>query len=167
MPKITPLTVPRSSALRYTLHCPTDLTAPRTTRTYVADVLWAQRLTDLLDDAVLCTSELMTNACVHAKGAEGAVLRMAVDVRGPVPLRVTVYDGDAETTPRLLEGYAPESGRGLWLVDMLSRGRWGTVPGAPLPGGGKGVWFELGVPDAGDLPPIEHQGSCFPGARDR
>lgn len=160
MPKITPQTGPQPPAprlpRRYNLYCPTGLTAPRTARTYVAGVLHRHTLTGLLDDAVLCTSELMTNACVHAKGAGGAVLRMAVDVRGPVPLRVTVYDGDATAGPRLLEGYEPESGRGLWLVDMLSRGRWGTVPGAPLPGGGKGVWFELGAPGAADSTPPAH-----------
>lgn len=146
MPKITPQTGPR----HYTLYCSTDLTVPRTARTYVTAVLHRHALTGLLDDAVLCTSELMANACLHARGAEGAVLRVAVDARGPVALRVTVYDGDAGTAPRLLEGYDPESGRGLWLVDMLSQGRWGTVTGAPLPGGGKGVWFELGAPGADD-----------------
>jgi hypothetical protein len=61
-------------------------------------------------------------------------------------VRVTVYDGDRAARPRLLEGYDAESGRGLWLVDTVTGGRWGTEADAPLDGGGKGVWFELGRP---------------------
>jgi hypothetical protein len=33
---------------------------------------------------------------------------------------------------RHADGYDSESGRGMWLVDALTEGRWGTEPGAPL-----------------------------------
>ncbi|XES00742.1 ATP-binding protein [Streptomyces sp. S1D4-11] len=53
----------------YTLFCPPLETSPHIARDFVASVLRAQRLDDeLVDAATLCTSELVTNACVHAKG---------------------------------------------------------------------------------------------------
>lgn len=143
-PEPTPPTSPGLPRV-YTLYCPAARTAPRTARDFVAFTLNCQGLPLLIDDAVLCTSELVTNACVHAKSPAGSVLRIVIDGCGPVPLHVAVYDGDSGTKPRMLQGYAPESGRGLWIVDALTEGRWGTVQGAPLVGGGKGVWFELGV----------------------
>ncbi|MEV0226721.1 ATP-binding protein [Streptomyces sp. NPDC050704] len=130
----------------YTLCCPSLDTSPRVARDFVASVLRSQRLGDLADDAALCTSELVTNACVHAKGAD-AVLRLAVG-GCLAAVRVTVYDEDLRP-PAMGEGYDGESGRGLWLVDTLTNGRWGTELTAAAPlghsPGGKGVWFELGV----------------------
>ncbi|GHH76292.1 hypothetical protein GCM10018793_21610 [Streptomyces sulfonofaciens] len=142
-----PAAPPPLTPCHYEIYCSTTAltpTAPKIARDYVTAVLKSRHMTLLVDDAAVCTSELMTNACLHARNSVGAVLRMVVDVAGPVALRVTVHDGDPGNQPRLLEGYDPESGRGLRLVDMLTEGHWGTVPGAPLPGGGKGVWFELG-----------------------
>jgi hypothetical protein len=117
----------------------------------VAAVLRSHELDELIGDAELCTSELVTNAWVHAcQGIVGAVLHLAVDRQPTVrtgTVRITVYDADRVGRPRLLEGYDPESGRGLWLVDALTGGRWGTVTGAPCEpfrAGGKGVWCELG-----------------------
>ncbi|WP_328771174.1 ATP-binding protein [Streptomyces sp. NBC_00286] len=121
-------------------------TTPRVARDFVASVLRSQQLGDLADDAALCTSELVTNACVHAKGAD-AVLRLAVG-EPLAAVRVTVYDGDLQP-PVLREGCHGESGRGMWLVDALTEGRWGTEPDAAHsvgpPPGGKSVWFELGA----------------------
>ncbi|MFI1730357.1 ATP-binding protein [Streptomyces acidicola] len=103
----------------------------------------------LVDDATLCTSELVTNSCVHAKGT-GAVLLLTAEREA---VRVTVYDED-RTPPALREGYDGESGRGLWIVDALTEGRWGTELPAPRLGldgsEGKGVWFELGKGPSGE-----------------
>lgn len=129
----------------YTLFCPPLDTSPRIARDFVASVLRAQRLDDFVDPAALCTSELVTNACVHAKGI-GSLLWLAVESSG---VRVTVYDGE-QSPPVMRHGYDGESGRGMWLVDALTEGRWGTAPGAPLGLGdvnGKGVWFELVSPN--------------------
>lgn len=83
--------------------------------------------------AELLTSELATNAVVHA----GTAFTVTVKVRRGA-LRVTVRDGSA-TLPRLKEAGPYEvAGRGLALVATLSS-RWGM---APVPGG-KAVWFEL------------------------
>ncbi|WP_405861640.1 ATP-binding protein [Streptomyces sp. NBC_01515] len=58
----------------YTLICPPLDTSPHIARDFVATVLRTLELDRaLVDDAILCTSELVTNACVHAKGGDGAV----------------------------------------------------------------------------------------------
>ncbi|MDQ0991226.1 ATP-binding protein [Streptomyces sp. V3I7] len=127
----------------YTLHCPRLDTSPRIARDFVASVLRAQQLGVFVGDATACTSELITNSCVHATGA-GAVLRIATDTAA---VRVTVYD-EGQAVPALREGYDSESGRGLWVVDALTEGRWGAGPGNRLGldgAGGKSVWFELGA----------------------
>ncbi|MBP5869096.1 ATP-binding protein [Streptomyces sp. LBUM 1485] len=118
-------------------------------RDFVATVLRALGLDTLVDAAALCTSELVTNACVHAKGG-GSVLRLAVE---SWRVRVTVYDGD-ETPPVMREstpGGWEEGGRGLYLVDALTEGHWGTSATAPDGDGltrpdGKAVWFDLAAP---------------------
>ncbi|MBZ5739162.1 ATP-binding protein [Nocardioides mangrovi] len=95
--------------------------------------------TESTETALLLTSELVTNAVLHAGG--NPVLD--IDVQ-PARLRVTVTDGgaplpdqpDAPVTPAPLA----ESGRGLFLVETLAD-RWGSEPRSPY---GKAVWFELG-----------------------
>ncbi|WP_369248350.1 ATP-binding protein [Streptomyces sp. R41] len=125
----------------YALLCPPLATSPCIARDFVASVLRAQRLDALVDTATLCTSELVTNACVHAKG-DGSALWLSVE---PSRVRVIVYDGDEnppvtrELTP---EGWE-QGGRGLHLVDALTDGRWGAVPSHPE---GKAVWFDLSMP---------------------
>ncbi|WP_409239333.1 ATP-binding protein [Streptomyces sp. PA5.6] len=121
-------------------------TSPRIARDFVASVLRSRRLDGLVDSAVLCTSELVTNACVHAIGV-GSLLWLVVEAAG---VRVTVYDGSPDALPVVREGDGDaESGRGLWLVDAVCEGHWGSGPGAPFGAGGagvgKGVWFELRV----------------------
>jgi hypothetical protein len=131
----------------YTHFCPSHDTSPSIARDFVATVLRARRLDALVDAATLCTSELVTNACTHAKGGDSA-LWLAVGARS---VRVFVFDGD-ENPPviRELGAYVwGEGGRGLQLVHALTEGRWGTAPavphGLPYPDG-KAVWFDLGAP---------------------
>jgi anti-sigma regulatory factor (Ser/Thr protein kinase) len=89
-----------------------------------------------VETAVLLTSELATNAVLHAQGE--VVVRVQV---GPDLLTVTVTDTSPRTpalrTPRL----DATGGRGLVLVEALSS-RWGSR----LVRGGKAVWFELALP---------------------
>lgn len=96
----------------------------------------------LVDTATLCTSELVTNACVYAKGGDGSALWLSVE---PARVRVIVYDGDE--SPPVIREVTPQGweqgGRGLHLVDALTDGRWGTVPSHPE---GKAVWFDLSMP---------------------
>ena len=84
--------------------------------------------------AVLLTSELVTNAVVHATTA----FRLDVVAEGAV-VRVSVCDGGAGEAAAGHPRDAAEHGRGLQLVEALSS-RWGTEGVV----GGKRVWFELG-----------------------
>ena len=85
------------------------------------------------DTALLLTSELVTNAVLHA-GGEIRVLVIGDDRR----IRVTVED-TSETPPLRREAAeGAVSGRGLCLVAELAE-HWGV----DLRDGGKAVWFEL------------------------
>ena len=91
---------------------------------------------DLLEIALLLTSELVTNAVKY--GGDHILLSVTDE---PDILRVEVHD-DGPAAPRV---GAPErnavGGRGLLLVESLAH-EWGTVR-ATAHGSGKGVWFAL------------------------
>ena len=94
--------------------------------------------TPITDDAVLMTSELVTNAIKHGKGE--------VTVRlwpGPEGIRLEVTDADPRIPIPGQPGPDAEQGRGLALVEALST-RWGTSPRQRAVG--KTVWFELDAP---------------------
>ncbi|MGI5273446.1 ATP-binding protein [Nonomuraea sp. CA-218870] len=82
-----------------------------------------------LDDLTLIASELVTNAVVHVPAALWVRLSLELTVKGARRYwRLAVTDpGGAPTipmprTPELHE----QSGRGLWVVDSLVHGCWGT-----------------------------------------
>ena len=104
-------------------------TARRVVRAFLAPVLPEP----LVRVAVLLTSELVTNAVVHATTA----FRLDV-VADDDLVRVVVTDGAAGLAEPAPTVDAAEHGRGLQLVDALSS-RWGTE----CLGEGKRVWFEL------------------------
>jgi hypothetical protein len=89
----------------------------------------------LVEDVLLMTSELVTNACLHAGGPR----ELAVSDRAPGRLRVEVVDASPDR-PSLRPLSLPEfpGGHGLRVVQRLSR-RWGSDPRP----GGKAVWFEI------------------------
>jgi anti-sigma regulatory factor (Ser/Thr protein kinase) len=103
-------------------------------RQHVERALLAAGLDDpRIDDAVLCTSELCTNALLHAEGP----FTVAIDVGECV--KVSVVDGHTARLPVLQRpAGTAERGRGLQIVSMLADG-WGI----DLTDGGKCVWFEL------------------------
>ncbi|GAA4883911.1 ATP-binding protein [Kitasatospora terrestris] len=84
------------------------------------------------EDVLLMTSELVTNACLHADGPYELELRR----RGPV-LRVEVVDR-TERPPVLRTGpAAAPGGHGLRVVDRLA-----VAWGSEARGAGKAVWLE-------------------------
>jgi anti-sigma regulatory factor (Ser/Thr protein kinase) len=104
-------------------------------RYFVADLLTSRAVPEtVLDDAVLLTDELVSNAVQHASGAIEVVVIVDHD-----RIRVTVSDDSQE--PPVKKEISPDStsGRGLLLVDLIAS-RWGVTPTAA---GGKDVWFEL------------------------
>lgn len=91
-------------------------------------------------DAELVTSELATNAILHA----GTPFTVAVSSRSDGAVRVAVSDGSRGLPVVRPPTAAAAGGRGLQIVDSLCR-RWGVLP-AGVPGGpavGKTVWCEL------------------------
>lgn len=88
---------------------------------------------ELSADAELLTSEVVTNALVHAGGP---IVLSARHVRAGV--RVEVSDGSPHSPIVREYGELAGTGRGLRLLDLLAR--WG-VDETPT---GKTVWFELG-----------------------
>jgi anti-sigma regulatory factor (Ser/Thr protein kinase) len=91
---------------------------------------------DTIDDAILCLSELVTNAVIHTD--EGCDLRVQLD-RGV--LTTTVRDGGSRVVvdpKHVMVDPLAVHGRGLQLVDACST-RWGSE----LDGVGMTVWFVL------------------------
>jgi anti-sigma regulatory factor (Ser/Thr protein kinase) len=91
---------------------------------------------ELVETAVLLTSELVTNAVVHAGDSATLVIESAERVA-----RIEVVDpGHATYLAPLRLGPSSESGRGLAIVEDLADA-WGVDSRV----GGKAVWFELGL----------------------
>ncbi|MBV9592331.1 MAG: ATP-binding protein [Actinobacteria bacterium] len=92
---------------------------------------------DLLDDALVIVSELVTNAVRHGRP------EIVLSVREEPPgIGVAVQDSGPELPQWPVHPPADDDphGRGLLIVDALAS-RWGVEPN---PGGpGKTVWFEL------------------------
>ncbi len=111
-------------------------------RGFVAEQLRRLALPDVITDAQIIVSELVTNVFLHT----GGVARLAV-VDHPDGARVEVRD--SSTAPPVRTGPAGNAmtGRGLQLVESLAA-RWGVDA---LPDG-KAVWAELRTGPAADEP---------------
>jgi anti-sigma regulatory factor (Ser/Thr protein kinase) len=93
-----------------------------------------------LDDALLLTSELVTNAIRHGRPEVTLVVALA-----PSALTVIVTDTSPDLPPVVPRNPHPDSltGRGLVIVDALAD-QWGITPQPARPG--KAVWFALHLP---------------------
>ncbi|MBO0510258.1 SpoIIE family protein phosphatase [Streptomyces beijiangensis] len=129
-----------------------------TARAFVRDTLQGWGYSDVIDDAVVLTSELVTNAVVHA-GTTADVLCLRsedgvrVEVADHYPEREVPLQGSAES----FGSPDREGGRGLLLCAALAS-RWGVEYTPTL----KQVWFQLDLPDrpvgarsAGPVIPVE------------
>jgi anti-sigma regulatory factor (Ser/Thr protein kinase) len=109
--------------------------SPARARAFVTSALTTWDADALIPTATLLTSELVTNAYLHAH--TGIELRV---VRTDAGIRFEVFDtSPQDPDPRAVAELACH-GRGLRLVDQLATS-WGVAPVSPL---GKTVWFELG-----------------------
>ena len=114
----------------FTLVLPSDAATPRAARRAVADLFGDHaRCGELL----LCVSEVVTNAVLHARSAATMTVRRTADV-----LTVEVKDDDPTPPVRRQFSETATTGRGLRILDELTV-RWGTRPS----NGGKVVWFDF------------------------
>lgn len=102
------------------------------------DVLVDLGRADLIDDAVLGVSELVSNACLHARSA--LTVAVIAGVQGVV--RIEVRDESMVIPQPRQGGSLATTGRGLGILDAL--GQWGVTADDR---GGKVVWFVPGGDD--------------------
>ena len=119
---------------------PARPTSPGTARQFVGARLGEWGAAGVLEETLLCVSELVTNAVVHA----GSPVHLELHC-GEGMLRVDVRDTGRPALPtaRPVAGADDTHGRGLMMVDVVAD-RWGVVEEAQ----GKVVWFEIAVPAA-------------------
>lgn len=114
-----------------------------TARSFVRDTLQGWGFADIVDDAVVLTSELVTNAVVHAgTSADVLCLRSDDGVRIEVADRYPEREIPLQATAVSMGSPDREGGRGLQLCAALAR-RWG-VEYTPTH---KQVWFQLDLPE--------------------
>jgi anti-sigma regulatory factor (Ser/Thr protein kinase) len=106
-------------------------------RAFLTKLLHGWEVSDqVIDEASLLTTELMSNAVQHGSG----VLNLEIAVHDGL-LRVGVHDEAAELpVERPATSVSREGGRGIWLVQSIARD-WGSDASGEEPG--KTVWFEL------------------------
>lgn len=132
-------------------YLPADGRAASVARGLVRRRLHDWNLDDLLDTAVLLTSEVVTNVILHTASAPGLGL-----VRDGAGVRVTVVDG-SPIPPRCRSHSATATtGRGMQMLQDLADA-WGWAP----VGAGKAVWFSL---SGGHDPWADALGSAEPHA---
>ncbi|MGW6403815.1 SpoIIE family protein phosphatase [Streptomyces sp. NPDC055134] len=113
-----------------------------TARAFVRDTLQGWGFPDIIDDAVVLTSELVTNAVVHAgTSAEVLCLRTDDGVRIEVSDRYPEREIPLQQSAINMGSPDREGGRGLQLCAALAT-RWGVdyTPTHKL------VWFQLALP---------------------
>ncbi len=115
------------------LSLPPRLEAATQARRHVRQRLIAWQLDDLVDPVVLLTSEVVTNALLHA----GTVITVAVRRDGQ-GVRVEVGDGSGVQPVQRRRSTTATTGRGVQLLESVSDG-WGST----AVGEGKLVWFRV------------------------
>jgi hypothetical protein len=123
-------------------------TAPASARAHVHAVLPAWHQASLAHDTATVVSELVTNAVQASTTPAGepaytggriAVVRLRLLSDGQRVLAEVWDQAPGVPAPRRA-GSGDENGRGLQLVNALTRGRWGWQPAGSQP---KIVWAEL------------------------
>ncbi|SDQ99477.1 ATP-binding protein [Thermostaphylospora chromogena] len=124
------------------LDIPGTSVAPSLARDYLREILDPAQ--HAVDDAVLCVSELVTNAVTHTASGRGGKVHVSVAEYADGGVLVEVADDGADTEPvpvRLAEEMSSH-GRGLFLVEQIAaawshrRGPSGTI-----------TWFVVRPPD--------------------
>ncbi|MET8524912.1 SpoIIE family protein phosphatase [Micromonospora sp. NPDC005172] len=122
------------------MEMPAEPTAPSRVRHWMTGQLTEWQVPEsVIGAAVLCTSELTTNALLHA----GTAARVEIDLSSERLLVSVADSGTRGTVTRARTDTLSSRGRGLGLIEELSDA-WGTDPSVR----GSTVWFEILVPPA-------------------
>lgn len=120
------------------MEVPAEPTAPGRVRRWMTAQLAEWAVPDaVIGAAVLCTSELTTNALLHA----GTAARVEIDLSAERLLVSVADSGTRGTVTRPNTDALSSRGRGLSLIEQLSDA-WGTDPSVR----GSTVWFEMLIP---------------------
>ncbi|WP_200209922.1 ATP-binding SpoIIE family protein phosphatase [Micromonospora coerulea] len=120
------------------MEVPAEPTAPSRVRHWMTAQLSEWRVPEaVVGAAVLCTSELTTNALLHA----GTAARVEIDLSAERLLVSVADSGTRGTVTRAQTDTLSSRGRGLGLIEELSDA-WGTDPTVR----GSTVWFEILIP---------------------
>ncbi len=124
-----------------TLLLPPEARSSSRSRRFIAGALARWQLESLCDAAVLLTSEVVTNAIVHAQ----TDVTVTITREDPNTVTIAVSDG-SHNDPRI-QRHSPDSatGRGLGILDVLASS-WRVVHQS----GGKTVSFTLELPRPSD-----------------
>ncbi|MEV4200499.1 ATP-binding SpoIIE family protein phosphatase [Micromonospora globbae] len=120
------------------MEVPAEPTAPSRVRHWMSAQLGEWQVPEsVIGSAVLCTSELTTNALLHA----GTAARVDIDLSAERLLVSVADSGTRGTVTRAQTDTLSSRGRGLGLIEELSDA-WGTDPTVR----GSTVWFEILLP---------------------
>ncbi|WBB69802.1 SpoIIE family protein phosphatase [Micromonospora sp. WMMD812] len=120
------------------MEVPAEPTAPSRVRHWMTAQLGEWQVPEaVVGAAVLCTSELTTNALLHA----GTAARVEIDLSAERLLVSVADSGTRGTVTRAQTDTLSSRGRGLGLIEELSDA-WGTDPTVR----GSTVWFEILLP---------------------
>lgn len=149
----------RDGTERAAVQIESEAGAVRDARRFVREQLkgWGLEADGFIDRVVLATSELVTNAVVHARTrpmGESEHVEIALAFRPGIALGVLVTDNSGKVPLLTIRpSVNATSGRGLNLVSAMADG-WAAARRASREGiSGKGVWAFFGCPEpAGQLP---------------
>ncbi|MFR9775300.1 SpoIIE family protein phosphatase [Micromonospora sp. MS34] len=120
------------------MEVPAEPTAPSRVRHWMTAQLSEWQVPEgVIGAAVLCTSELTTNALLHA----GTAARVEIDLSAERLLVSVADSGTRGQVTRTRTDTLSSRGRGLGLIEELSDA-WGTDPTVR----GSTVWFEILIP---------------------
>jgi hypothetical protein len=146
----------------FSLVFPPDPVWVRPTREVVRTLLAAVSRDDLVEEAVLLTSETVTNAvraCLDTGVREPVRMYGAYEGEAGGTFTVSVHDRAPGRPVARDAGDEDEGGRGLELLAGCAKA-WGVCGHGPEPG--KSVWFELG--GTGAAAPPAHAAPATPAA---
>jgi PAS domain S-box-containing protein len=128
--------------------------SPGAARRFVRQTLGDWGAQSVIDDAVLLTNELVTNAVVHA----GTALSVSCAL-GPDYVQIGVSDSHASRSLPAVVANAPTektSGRGLYLLSQIAHS-WGVEYEHAT----KRIWFRLALTPSPEQPDIARQPTHF------